>query len=86
MTAVLFLILKLVHSMSSFKLDKKPQQTDSEEAEGGSRMNIRWILFKLRRAINVEVARAPTNMNIVSKYFFSAKTYNPTRINFLVHS
>ncbi|XP_050560675.1 small subunit processome component 20 homolog [Spodoptera frugiperda] len=68
-TAVLFLILKLVHSMSSFKLDKKPQQTDSEEAEGGSRMNIRWILFKLRRAINVEVARAPTNMNIRTSIF-----------------
>ncbi|CAH1645371.1 unnamed protein product [Spodoptera littoralis] len=68
-TAVLFLILKLVHSMSSFKLDKKPQQTDSEEAEGGSRMNIRWILFKLRRAINVEVARAPSNMNIRTSIF-----------------
>lgn len=62
------MILKLVHSMSSFKLDKKAQ-LEGEDIEGGSRMNIRWILFKLRRAINVEVARAPSNMDIVSKLY-----------------
>lgn len=65
MTAVLFLILKIVHSLSSFKLDKK-SQSDSNEAEGGGKMNIRWILYKLRKAINVEVARAPSSMTIVS--------------------
>ncbi|PZC82298.1 hypothetical protein B5X24_HaOG210854 [Helicoverpa armigera] len=67
-TAVLFIILKLVHSMPIFKLDKR-SQTEGEESEGGTRMNIRWILWKLRRAINVEVARAPSNMDIRTSIF-----------------
>ncbi|CAB3248283.1 unnamed protein product [Arctia plantaginis] len=67
-TAVLFQILKIVHTLSSFKLDKK-SQTDGNEAEGGGKMNIRWILFKLRIALNVEVARAPTSMIIRTSIF-----------------
>ncbi|KOB71417.1 Small subunit processome component 20-like protein [Operophtera brumata] len=55
---------QLVHSMSSFKLPKKI--IESEDVEGNTKLNIRWILFKLRKAINVEVAKAPTSMNIVS--------------------
>ncbi|XP_075973802.1 small subunit processome component 20 homolog [Anticarsia gemmatalis] len=66
-TAVLFQILKIVHAVPSFKVDKKTQ--DSDEAEGGGRLNIRWILFKLRKAINVEVAKAPTSMIIRTSVF-----------------
>lgn len=68
-TAVLFQILKLVHSMSSFKLSTKVKD-DSEDAEGGGKVNIRWILFKLRKGVNVEVAKAPGSMNIVSVFLF----------------
>lgn len=53
--------------MSSFKLSKRVDK-ENEEVEGGGRLNIRWILFKLRKAVNVEVARAPTCMNIVSTF------------------
>lgn len=67
-TAVLFQILKMVHSISAFKLDKT-LQADSEETEGGGKMNIRWLLFKLRKAINVEVAKAPSSMIIRTSIF-----------------
>ncbi|CAH0579423.1 unnamed protein product [Chrysodeixis includens] len=67
-TEVLFLILKLVHSMPSFKLGKKIQ-AEGEDAEGGSKLNIRWVLYKLRRAINGEVAKAPTSMTIRTSIF-----------------
>lgn len=71
MTAVLYQIFNIVHSMSSFKLSSKTaklatETEGGEEKEGGARLNIRWILFKLRKAVNVEVAKAPTSMNIVS--------------------
>ncbi|KAJ2937884.1 hypothetical protein O0L34_g18707 [Tuta absoluta] len=61
-TAVLYQILSLVHSLASFKLTKV--QPDTEMSEERAKVNIRWILFKLRKAVNVEVARAPMNMNI----------------------
>ncbi|XP_063380914.1 small subunit processome component 20 homolog isoform X2 [Cydia fagiglandana] len=61
-TAVLFQILKLVHSLPSFKLPSKVK--DEDDMEGGGKVNIRWILFKLRKACNVEVAKAPGSMNI----------------------
>ncbi|XP_045535556.1 small subunit processome component 20 homolog [Papilio machaon] len=66
-TDVMFLILKLVHTMSSFKLSKKVDSTETES--DNAKVNIRWILFKLRRAINAEVARAATSMNIRSAIF-----------------
>ncbi|XP_028163642.1 small subunit processome component 20 homolog [Ostrinia furnacalis] len=64
-TSVLFQILKLVHNMSSFKLTPKCIAEESkEEAETTAKVNLRWILFKLRKAVNVEVARAPNSTNI----------------------
>ncbi|KAM3959212.1 small subunit processome component 20 homolog [Aphomia sociella] len=66
-TAVLFLILKLVHSMSSLKLTQK--QFEDEEIEEGRKIDISWILFKLRRAVNVEVAKAPNSENIRTSIF-----------------
>ncbi|XP_013199858.2 small subunit processome component 20 homolog [Amyelois transitella] len=67
-TTVLFLILKLVHSMSSFKLTDKAR-IEEDQAETTAKVNIRWILFKLRKAVNVEVAKAPNSMNIRSSIF-----------------
>ncbi|CAH2980138.1 unnamed protein product [Chilo suppressalis] len=70
-TSVLFQIMKLVHSMPSFSVTYKTdnKQMDSEEAEGRAKVNIRWILFKLRKAINVEVAKAPNSMTIRTSIF-----------------
>lgn len=50
--------------MPSFKLSAKSVET--EDTEGGGKVNIRWLLYKMRKAINAEVAKAPTSMNIVS--------------------
>ncbi|CAG4990641.1 unnamed protein product [Colias eurytheme] len=66
-TEVLFLILKLVHSMPSFKLTNKAESDEVETEK--AKVNIRWILFKLRKGVNAEVARAPTCMNIRSAIF-----------------
>ncbi|XP_059048570.1 small subunit processome component 20 homolog [Achroia grisella] len=65
-TAVLFLILKLVHTMSGFKIGNN---TDEDEHTEGHKVNIRWILFKTRKAINAEVAKAPNSVNIRSSVF-----------------
>ncbi|XP_026753920.2 small subunit processome component 20 homolog [Galleria mellonella] len=67
-TAVLFLIIKLVHAISSFKMSNNVQSED-EQTEGGHRVNVRWILFKLRKAVNVEVAKAPNSVNIRTSIF-----------------
>ncbi|XP_049868874.1 small subunit processome component 20 homolog [Pectinophora gossypiella] len=64
-TTVLFTILSLVNSISSFKLPSKVEDYPEEKAK----VNIRWILYKLRKAVNVEVARAPNSMNIRTSIF-----------------
>ena len=51
--------------MPCFKIISKVQ-ADEGDTEYNAKVNIRWILFKLRKAVNVEVAKAPTSMNIVS--------------------
>lgn len=51
--------------MPCFKITNK-MEADEGDTEYNAKVNIRWILFKLRKAVNVEVAKAPTNMNIVS--------------------
>ncbi|CAK1596413.1 unnamed protein product [Parnassius mnemosyne] len=67
-TDVLFLIIKLVHSMTSFKITNKIE-AENGETDSLARVNIRWILFKLRRAVNVEVAKAPNSMHIRTAIF-----------------
>ncbi|XP_053608053.1 small subunit processome component 20 homolog [Plodia interpunctella] len=67
-TTVLFLILKLVHAMSSFKLQTN-KVIDDDQTEVSAKVNYRWILFKLRKAVNVEVAKAPMSMNIRTSIF-----------------
>lgn len=69
---MLLQILKLVHGMSAFKLTPKAIAEESrEEAETTAKVNLRWILFKLRKAVNVEVAKAPNSTNIVSIFCHS---------------
>ncbi|CAH2234809.1 jg13226 [Pararge aegeria aegeria] len=67
-TAVLFQILKLVHAMPCFALRKKIQ-TEERDEDSNAKVNIRWILFKQRKAINSEVAKAPNSMNIRTAIF-----------------
>ncbi|XP_072931772.1 small subunit processome component 20 homolog [Epargyreus clarus] len=67
-TSVLFEIMKIVHSMSFFKLSNK-EPKDVSELESSTKVNIRWILFKMRKAINAEVAKAPVCMNIRTAIF-----------------
>ncbi|XP_034830550.1 small subunit processome component 20 homolog [Maniola hyperantus] len=67
-TAVLFQILKLVHAIPCFALSNKLQTEDRDE-DRNAKVNIRWILFKLRKAINVEVAKAPNSMFIRTAIF-----------------
>ncbi|CAK1547347.1 unnamed protein product [Leptosia nina] len=67
-TQVLFTILKLVHSLAMFKVTNKKEADDIDQ-DKTAKVNIRWILFKLRRAINAEVAKAPTCMNIRNAIF-----------------
>ncbi|XP_012551247.2 small subunit processome component 20 homolog isoform X1 [Bombyx mori] len=67
-TAVLFQIIKIVQSTSCFKLANSIEG-ENERTEGGGKLDTRWILFKLRKAVNVEVARAPTCINIRSSIF-----------------
>ncbi|XP_023944634.2 small subunit processome component 20 homolog [Bicyclus anynana] len=67
-TAVLFHIFKLVHSMPCFALTKKVLSEETHE-DTNAKVNIRWILFKLRKAINAEVAKAPTTFNIRTAIF-----------------
>ncbi|XP_050683521.1 small subunit processome component 20 homolog [Leptidea sinapis] len=64
-TEVLFIILKLVHSMPGYKLTNK----NDDDTDNIAKVNIRWILFKLRKAINVEVAKSPKCMNIRTAIF-----------------
>ncbi|OWR44952.1 hypothetical protein KGM_210874 [Danaus plexippus plexippus] len=66
-TAVLFQIIKIVHNIPRFKISKS--QSDDEETEVSAKLNVRWILFKLRKAINTEVARSPNCMNIRTSIF-----------------
>lgn len=63
-TAVLYQIIKLMHSLHSFKVTvKNIAITDYEQMEH-SKLNIRWIIFKLRKAISAEVAKTPSTSNI----------------------
>ncbi|XP_068632256.1 small subunit processome component 20 homolog [Battus philenor] len=66
-TDVMFLILKLVYSMPSFTLLGKIEA--DAESDTVAKVNIRWILFKLRKAVNVEVAKAPNSMVIRPSIF-----------------
>lgn len=56
--------------MPSFKLMPK-RVADEEEPERGGRINIRWVVYKMRKAINVEISKAPNSTNIVSGFFLS---------------
>ncbi|CAH3906554.1 unnamed protein product [Pieris brassicae] len=67
-TEVMFQVLKLVHSLPRFRLANKIQKDDLE-IDKIAKVNIRWILFKLRRAINAEVAKTPMCMNIRTAIF-----------------
>ncbi|CAG9093810.1 unnamed protein product [Plutella xylostella] len=67
-TAVLFEIIKLVYSMPSFKLNDK-KHVEYEELETSTKVNIRWVIYKMRKAINVEVSKAPTTTNIRTAIF-----------------
>ncbi|KAL4717980.1 hypothetical protein ACJJTC_013019 [Scirpophaga incertulas] len=89
-TAVLFQLIKVVHSMPSFKVTAKSdnKQMESDEAQGTAKVNIRWILFKLRKAVNVEVARAPNAMKIRTAVFTTwlhiVSAFDPADINSVV--
>ncbi|XP_026487160.2 small subunit processome component 20 homolog [Vanessa tameamea] len=67
-TDVLFQILKLVNEMPRFKISNKTKTEETIE-DSNSKVNIRWILFKLRKAVNVEVVKAPICMNIRNAVF-----------------
>ncbi|XP_041978665.1 small subunit processome component 20 homolog [Aricia agestis] len=65
-TEVMFAILKLVHCLPYFTSSNR--ETD-EQIEESSKVNVRWILYKLRKAVNAEVAKAPMCMNIRTAIF-----------------
>ncbi|XP_064071984.1 uncharacterized protein LOC135193443 [Vanessa tameamea] len=54
--------------MPRFKISNKTKTEETIE-DSNSKVNIRWILFKLRKAVNVEVVKAPICMNIRNAVF-----------------
>ncbi|GBP37217.1 Small subunit processome component 20 homolog [Eumeta japonica] len=66
-TEVIFQIIKLIYPMNLLKM-RSSSTTELEDSDG-SKVNIRWIMLKLKKAINLEIVRAPSSANIRSTIF-----------------